>query len=164
MNLSNSKNGEGAEEQMNDAYDIYYTEEEYESIKKESEEEQEIIEIKIKRELEIERILWKEIMDNKKSLVQVSLSRTCWRATSDTSSRAMSPSRPFRAKWARSVWLHRTSSSECRWPFPRTRTKSELATTCRRTSTRRWRTCSQWKPATWSDWSPTMCKRSSGKR
>ena len=77
MNLSNSKNGEGAEEQMNDAYDIYYTEEEYESIKKESEEEQEIIEIKIKRELEIERILWKEIMDNKKSLVEVSLSRTC---------------------------------------------------------------------------------------
>lgn len=62
---------------MNDAYDIYYTEEEYESIKKESEEEQEIIEIKIKRELEIERILWKEIMDNKKSLVEVSLSRTC---------------------------------------------------------------------------------------
>ena len=77
MNLSNSKHGEGAEEQMNDAYDIYYTEEEYESIKKESEEEQEIIEIKIKRELEIERILWKEIMDNKKSLVQISLSRTC---------------------------------------------------------------------------------------
>lgn len=49
--------------------DAYYSEEQYEKIKKESEEEQEIIEMKIKGQLEIQRILWKEIVDNKKSLV-----------------------------------------------------------------------------------------------